>query len=453
VYLSWLAPATDGGEPISEYIITLVGTSLSLTVGGSALSATFFGIAPGSTAVFSVAAVNAAGVGPASDPSNSLLVTAPPSAPYIYSVSSGPQSLSIYFNAPAPGSSPITNYTLLSVLSPSGTLPIDLTLPASQTSPIVITSLIDGQLYSFTLAATNAVGVSAPSPASSPASPCTAPVAPTAPTLQASLVTSGAVTVSFVPPASFCPLTACFIKVQTAAGIGLNTVTTLQTSFTFTNLPVNQVISAVVQCSNALGNSPFSLPGATITVPEVYVSESAACAHHTCGHRSTDAWVGFHPRRSLPLTLSRDVVCFTCVCCVCVCVCVCVCCACVCCSYYTRPNGTCSSPCNGGQQDLSLFCALAENSAQTAPLASCSSQTKPLLLGPCNTQPCDCSAVQNCNGLGACVLPQTCYCPSQYTGPSCGQCSGSLLNWPHCVSCPSQTLAAATPHTSMHARC
>ena len=79
--VSWQAPASNGGSPITSYTVTpYVGstaqTSLAVTVGGSTLSTTVTGLTNGTAYTFQVTATNATGTGP---PGTSPAVT--PTAP------------------------------------------------------------------------------------------------------------------------------------------------------------------------------------------------------------------------------------------------------------------------------------------------------------------------------------------------------------------------------------
>ncbi|WP_406830011.1 fibronectin type III domain-containing protein [Pedococcus sp. KACC 23699] len=73
--VSWTAPG-DGGSPITGYTVTASPGGASVSVGGSATSATVAGLTNGTSYTFMVKATNAVGTGPASAPSNAVVPTA-----------------------------------------------------------------------------------------------------------------------------------------------------------------------------------------------------------------------------------------------------------------------------------------------------------------------------------------------------------------------------------------
>lgn len=75
VDLDWTAPASDGGAPITDYIIRFGVTALGvfaefLHTPSAATAITVTGLAAGVGYTFEVDAVNASGTGPASGPAN-----------------------------------------------------------------------------------------------------------------------------------------------------------------------------------------------------------------------------------------------------------------------------------------------------------------------------------------------------------------------------------------------
>ncbi len=63
--VTWTPPISDGGSPLTSYVVTSVADGSTTVVDASTTSQTFTGLAPGSTHSYSVIAVNAQGPGPA----------------------------------------------------------------------------------------------------------------------------------------------------------------------------------------------------------------------------------------------------------------------------------------------------------------------------------------------------------------------------------------------------
>lgn len=101
--------------------------------------------------------------------SDEITITAAlePNAPTGVSATAGIESAQVSFTAPANNASPITGYTVTS--SPGG---IEAT---GSTSPITVTGLTAGTVYTFAVVATNAIGDSNPSGASNSVTPTSAP--------------------------------------------------------------------------------------------------------------------------------------------------------------------------------------------------------------------------------------------------------------------------------------
>ena len=160
--VSFSPPSSNGGSPITSYTATATpsgggGSGVSAALVATSVSAS----GPGSPIVvspllngvpytFTVTATNGAGTSLASSPSLPVTPAAVPGAPTGLNATPGYGSVSVSFTPPSDGGSLITQYTVTA--SPGG---------ASTTgtgTPIIVSGLTNGQAYSFTVAATNAVG-------------------------------------------------------------------------------------------------------------------------------------------------------------------------------------------------------------------------------------------------------------------------------------------------------
>ena len=203
--VSWTAPA-NGGSPITSYTITpYAGTTAQtptvITGTPPATSANITGLTNGTAYTFTVSAANGVGTGPASAASSQITPTAPttPAAPANVTATAGNQSATVSWAAPANGGSPITGYTITPYLAGVAQTPTQVAGSPPATTATV-TGLANGSSYTFTVAATNAVGAG---PASAPSQAVT-PTAAAAPAFaqQASAHGSGQTSLSVTMPAA-----------------------------------------------------------------------------------------------------------------------------------------------------------------------------------------------------------------------------------------------------------
>ncbi|HVF33801.1 MAG TPA: PKD domain-containing protein, partial [Candidatus Saccharimonadia bacterium] len=153
--ITFTAPASDGGSPITSYTASCNPGNFSATGPGSPL--VVGSLVNGTTYTCTVSATNAAGTGPASQPVQVTPRTVP-GAPVIGAATPGDGQASLGFGAPSSnGGSPITGYT--ATCTPGNAT------GSSAASPIVVTGLQNGTTYSCTVSATNAAGTG---PASAP---------------------------------------------------------------------------------------------------------------------------------------------------------------------------------------------------------------------------------------------------------------------------------------------
>ncbi len=162
--VSWSAPADPGSSPITGYTATSSPGGKTCTSTGT-LSCTVSGLTNGTSYTFTVTAINAVGTGPSSVPSAAVTPRAVPGAPTAVVAAAGNASAVVSWSAPSSnGGSPITGYAVTS--SPGSK-----TCTTTGTLSCTVTGLTNRTAYTFTVTATNGIGISlpsAPSPAVTP---------------------------------------------------------------------------------------------------------------------------------------------------------------------------------------------------------------------------------------------------------------------------------------------
>lgn len=167
VELTWTAPESDGGSPITGYTVLVSPDALSVAISGSDNWADIDGLTNGRAYTFTVTANNANGVGPASEPSNSITPSAPPpplgapGPPLNVTAAAGDGTLSISWLPPTwDGGAPITRYFLSGYDASFGAFIYlgTIALPGSQTSVTFdenLFSMQDDSSYVFWVIAEN----------------------------------------------------------------------------------------------------------------------------------------------------------------------------------------------------------------------------------------------------------------------------------------------------------
>jgi hypothetical protein len=174
-YISWFAPCVDGGAPVSSYQIVALPGGNTLTVDGTQTYAFMYGLTDGTSYVFEVFALNAAGAGTGSALSPPVIPAATvPDPPDQAGAQAGDASALVSWDTPVHnGDSAITGYTITATDGSS------YSVSGVDTHQLVVTGLANGTAYRFQVAATNAVGTGQPSLASISVTPTAgAPLAP-----------------------------------------------------------------------------------------------------------------------------------------------------------------------------------------------------------------------------------------------------------------------------------
>jgi len=172
VTVTWTAPVSDGGSPITSYTVTAVSAGQTLTTSdGSTLTGTLTGLTNGTDYTFTVVANNAVGISVASNPSNvvtpTVLAPAPAPAP-APSAPSAPSAPAPAPAAPAPAPAPAPALAPAPAPEPNQVVPAqdadadttrgqssDVTVKRSGKSVKVITTLDAGTYSSVVLAKWN----------------------------------------------------------------------------------------------------------------------------------------------------------------------------------------------------------------------------------------------------------------------------------------------------------
>ena len=256
VSLSWIAPANDGGSPITGYdVVTYSGSTLLATISVTGTSATISGLANGTPYTFTVAARNAAGTGPATTASAAVAVTPHtlPGAPTAVSAIPGNGQASVSWAAPADnGGAPVTGYT---VTAKAGSSTVA-TLTVAGTSA-TLTGLANGTAYTFTVVATNAAGTG---PASDPSAAVAPRTVPGAPASVAATAGKSQVSLAWAPPSETggSPVTSYSVTAYAGATV-VKTIVVTTTSATVTGLTNGTSYTFAVAATNAAGTGPATM--------------------------------------------------------------------------------------------------------------------------------------------------------------------------------------------------
>lgn len=276
--LAWTPPASDGGTPITNYIVQYATISnpnwtTFSRAPSTATTATVTGLTNGTYYSFRVAAVNARGTGTFSS-SASARPAAVPAAPTALVAAAGNGTVLLTWSAPSyDGGRPIADYQVLSS-SDGGSNWVPIERAKSTATQAAVSGLQNGTAYSFKVAAVNQMGVGL---CSNPVGPVTpAATVPAAPTRVTRSIGDGSITVSWAAPADDggSVVTGYTVQYSTDAGgtwTSAGAAPVPDTSFTVTGLANGVAHVFRVAAVNAVGRGTFSaptLPLAPATVPD-----------------------------------------------------------------------------------------------------------------------------------------------------------------------------------------
>jgi N,N-dimethylformamidase beta subunit-like, C-terminal/Domain of unknown function (DUF4082)/Fibronectin type III domain/Bacterial Ig domain len=171
--LTWTAPSS-GGPPSSYKITPYIGLTAQTptTINGSppATNTTINGLTGGTTYTFKVQAINGAGSGADSAPSNAVTPSSPtaPVAPTNVTAVGASGSAQVSWTQSSDGGSTVTGSTITPYLGTTAQTPVQV---SGAVTSKVVTGLTNGTAYTFEVRATNTIGTSPDSAASNAVTP------------------------------------------------------------------------------------------------------------------------------------------------------------------------------------------------------------------------------------------------------------------------------------------
>ena len=268
VRLSWSAPSSNGGSPVTGYNVyrgTSPGGEGSTPVATNVTTTSFTdtGRTNGTTYYYyTVAAVNAVGTSPRSGEASATPQAAVPSAPTGLVASAGNASVVLSWTVPnSDGGSPITGYNVYRGTAPGGEggTPVATNVASSSFTD---TGRTNGTTYYYKVAAVNAAGTS-PQSGEASATPQPAATVPSAPQSLTAVGSNGAVQLSWTAPASNGGAAVTGYNVYRGTSAGGESSTPVATNVTTTGFTDNPLTNGTmyyytVKAVNSAGTSPPS---------------------------------------------------------------------------------------------------------------------------------------------------------------------------------------------------
>jgi|GEM_PF-4185687 len=278
--LRWTAPASNGGAPITNYLIQFSsnnGRSWTTVnrAASTAPTATVTGLVAGTGHIFRVSAVNSAGTGRLSLHSNAVrpLAATAPGTPTNVVATAGTVQASLRWTAPvSDGGAAITNY-VIQFSRNSGRSWTTVTRAASAATTATVTGLVAGTNYIFRVAAVNSVQTGRLSLHSNSVIPL-AVVAPGPPTNVVATMGNAQASLRWTAPASTggAPITNYVIQFSSNNGSSWTAVS--RTASTATTATVPGFINGTAYIFRVAAVNAAGTGGFTITVPDYPVTRT-----------------------------------------------------------------------------------------------------------------------------------------------------------------------------------
>ncbi|MGC8498029.1 MAG: beta strand repeat-containing protein, partial [Acidimicrobiales bacterium] len=278
--VSWSAPSSDGGSAITGYTVTAtdatnaansVADACSGSTSSTATSCTATGLTNGDSYTFTVTATNGVGTSSPSSPSNAVTPEATvPGTPTGVAALSGDASAAVSWSAPSSdGGSAITGYTVTATDATNAANSVADACSGSTSSTATsctATGLTNGDAYTITVAAINAVGTGSASAGVS-VTPAGLPAAPGSVVATAG-VTSISVTWS-AASANGSAIVGYYAVAQSGASAVTSSCSTPLLTCVLSGLTPDVSYTVEVQAINGVGAGPFASSNAVTpyTVP------------------------------------------------------------------------------------------------------------------------------------------------------------------------------------------
>ena len=284
--VQWTAPPSDGGSSITSYVATAsdsttpAGGGQSCTWTSGPLRCTVHDLANGDSYTFVVTATNRVGTSADSLASNAVTPQNVPDSPTGVTAIAGNAQATVSWTAPGDdGGSAITGFlvTAADTTTPGNG---NETCATSGATGCTVTQLTNGDAYTFSVTASNAVG---PSPSSTPSASVTPATVPGAPTGVTATPLSTEAQVSWVSPSSdggsaITGFTVTAADLTTSANGNETCTTSGATTCAVTELTNGDSYTFSVRAANDVGAGTASTASAAVTPATVPGSPTGVTA-------------------------------------------------------------------------------------------------------------------------------------------------------------------------------